>query len=180
METTNTKPITCIAIILGLGLSFTSAAEANTKRELTYRYNQIWNTAVRFLRVDNAFPVLEKDKKAGYILFEYRDRGRSLQSSLEIVRTVSEKKHVVRTRLRIASMPSYVEVVLLDKLLRKLKSEYGSPPPAERVVTYKDKSGKSNGKAGGGSSNSTTKEEPPEDEEDIEVEEEDLDEIEEK
>ncbi len=173
------KQVTCMAIILSLSLSFATAATAKTQRELTYRYNQIWSTALRFLRVDNSFPVLEKDKRAGYILFEYRDRGRSFQSSLEIVPAVLKGKHIIRTRLRIMTMPTYVEVVLIDKLLRKLRDEYGDPPPARLIEPSGDKSKKSNNSAGS-SKKPTTKKELPEDEEDIEVTEEELEETQEK
>ncbi len=164
------KRSTCIALILGLGLTLTGTAEAKTKRELTYRYSQIWSTAIRFLRVDKGFPLVEKDKKAGYILFEYRDRGQSFTGSLEIVPVIAKKRHIVNARLRIANKPSYVEVVLLDKLLYKLKEEYGAPPPARLVETELEK----HAKAAKEKDNSTIGKEPPENEDDIEVDEQEL------
>ncbi|MCP4680043.1 MAG: hypothetical protein GY854_32040 [Deltaproteobacteria bacterium] len=164
------KRVTCIALILGFGLTLTAAAEAKTKKELTYRYSQIWSTAIRLLRVDKGFPLIEKDKKAGYILFEYREGDRKFTGSLEIVPAIADNKHIVSTRLRIANMPSYVEMVLLDKLLYKLKEEYGAPPPARPVETKLDKQGKPEK----GKNNAATGKEPPDNEDEIEVDEEKL------
>ncbi len=167
------KPYTCAAIVIGLFVSLAGPAEAKTERELTYRYNQIWSTSIRFLRVDKGYLLTEKDKKSGYILFDYQDRGKKLQGSLEIVPTVIEGRRFVRTRLRIPSMPSYVEVVLLDKLTRKLKDEYGKAPPAQIVVTDNVKS-KSDKDSGNNSSSSGTSGDPPESEDDIEGDEDQL------
>lgn len=168
--------VTCLSVALFIG----GAAEAKTHRDLTYRFNQIWSSAVRFLRVDNGFPIAEQDKKSGYILFEYRDVGRTMSGSLEIVRVAREGNQYVRADLRIPQMPSYVEVVLLDKLLRKLRDEHGDPPPPQPVVapapqpaTDGDKAGKA-GKGKAGKDDATTETEPPEDEEDLEVDEKDL------
>ena len=52
------------AIVSGLVLSVALSAEAKTTRDLTYRSDQIWNSAIRFLRVDLKYPILEKDKEA--------------------------------------------------------------------------------------------------------------------
>lgn len=159
-----------VIMVLGLVLMFSFSLEAKTKRETTYRYNQIWRTAIRFLRVDNGFSVVEKDPKAGYVLFDYREAGRTYRASLELVPTVRGGKKYVTTGLRIEAMPTYVEVVLVDKLMRKLRSEYGEPPPAALAISS------SGGAASKGtSSDSKTDGEPSEDEKDVEVDEENLD-----
>ena len=127
-----------LVVLFSLGnLSFAALARAGTDRELTYQYRQIWSALIRFLRVDNEFPILEKDQKAGYLLFEYNYSGRQLKSAFELVPTIREKRQFIRVRLRISEMPSYVEGVLLDKFERKLRDEWGDPPPAKRVDEQK-------------------------------------------
>lgn len=120
-------------LALGLLLCAAGSAEAKTDRELTYRPTQIWSSAVRFLRVEQHFKIVEKDKEASYLLFEYKDTGRTYLASMEIVDVVRAGKKYVRVRLSISEMPSYVERVLADKFLRKLKDEYG-PMPAPTLL----------------------------------------------
>lgn len=166
------RPMAVLVVFALFGFAVAGDVSAMTERRLTYRDAQVWSSAVRFLRVDRQYKVLEKDRETGYLLFEYKDGGRTHLASLELVPAVVDERHVVRARLRIDSMPSYVEVVLLEKFLRKLKTEYGEPPPA-RVVKANGKpaasgnNGSDESKAAGG-----TKE--AEAEEDLEVEEEDL------
>lgn len=122
-----------IFIVIGLLMAVSGKANARTDRELTYRTSQIWNSAVRFLRVEQRFKILEKDKEASYLLFEFKDSGKTYMASLELVDVAKEGRRYVRMRLNISDMPTYVEVVLADKFLRKLKDEYGQPPPARLV-----------------------------------------------
>jgi hypothetical protein len=156
-----------------LGIAFSSPAEARTERKLTYRASQIWNSAVRFLRVDMSYKIIEKDKETGYLLFEYKDGGRAYQASFELIPAVTQGRKIVRARMRIQGMPSYVEAVLIDRFLRKLRNEYGAPPPAELAVPDKPE------KAGGAaekSADAVDEGEGAEDEEDLEVDEEKLEE----
>jgi hypothetical protein len=117
-------------------LAASAVCDARTVRETTYRYQQIWSTAVRFLRVDNGFEIQEQDKETGYVLFSYPDVGRSLMGSVELVSMIRSNKKYITVALRIQDMPSYVEIMLIDKLVRKLKDEYGEPP-APQVVQKK-------------------------------------------
>ena len=123
-----------LAIVVGVVLALPSVGAARTDRELTYRENEIWHSAIRFLRVDSGFKILEKDKGAGYVLFEYKDGQSKHVASLEMVRTARDNKLFVRARLQIENQPRYVEAVLIDRFVRKLKDEYGDPPPAAPAV----------------------------------------------
>ena len=58
--------------------------------------------------------------------------GREFPGSIELVRTRVEGVDYVRTVVQIPSMPSYVEQMLLDRLERKLRAEFGSPPEQPR------------------------------------------------
>lgn len=122
-------------------------AQAHITRQTTYRYDQIWSTAVRFLRVDKGYKVTEQDKTTGYLLFEYDHSGRKLMASMELFETVESGLQYVTMGVRIQDMPRYIETVLLDGLERKLRDEYGRPPtpmpvtPPEAEKTVKKKKG---------------------------------------
>jgi len=118
-----------LLLLLLAGFAIPPAAEGRTDRLMTYRENQVWTGVLRFLRVDMGFRVIERDREAGYLLFEYRDGGQSHNGSLELVPVVQSGRRYVRATLQIPNMPTYVEVVLFEKLERKLRSEYGDPPP---------------------------------------------------
>jgi len=99
-------------------------AEAKQSYESAYTYDQTWNTALRLVRVDLGLKIVDKDDKAGFIMFEYVNDGSTSSGSLELFKT--EKS--VRVICQIPKFPSYHEIALLDRLGRKLKEEYGTPP----------------------------------------------------
>lgn len=95
---------------------------AKSSYDSPYSYPQTWNTALRLVRVDLGYKIVEKDEQAGYILFEYGDKGGT--SSLELLKTANG----VRVVCQMPKYPSYHEVVVLDRLTKKLKEEHGNPP----------------------------------------------------
>lgn len=105
-----------------------SEAYAKTARDSPYAYEQTWNTAVRLVRVDLGYKIVEKDEKSGYVLFEYEDKGVKGSGSLELFK--GEK--AVRVICQLPKFPSYHEVVILDRLEKKLREEYGPPPEKPR------------------------------------------------
>jgi hypothetical protein len=175
---------TVFAIAVGVVLALPAVSAARTDRELTYRENEIWHSAIRFLRVDSGFKILEKDRDAGYVLFAYKDGATVCTASLEMVSTSHDNKLFVRTRIQIENQPRYVEAVLIDRFIRKLKDEYGEAPPprlvepevkpeaqtaATAVLPMKPKPG------GEGKSAADGEEDPEDkDEEDLEVTDEDI------
>lgn len=136
------KRISILIVFWGM-LAHSLPSEANSHRELTYRYTQVWGSLIRFLRVDQHCPISEKDKKSGYILFSYPNRDRTIPGSVEVVPIEKDQKHYIRIGLNLSEMPSYVETLLLDKLIKKLKNEYGPEPRALPVVAPTPKSVKS-------------------------------------
>ncbi len=125
---------------LGLGLLVAlffatlapTTAEARKQKDHTYRFEQVWSAAVRMVRVDLRYAIDDQDPEVGYVLFQYQDRGRTFPGSIELVRTRVEGVDYVRTVVQIPSMPSYVEQMLLDRLERKLRAEFGDPPEQPR------------------------------------------------
>ncbi len=162
-----------VLVLVGLVMATAGEAEAKTDRKLTYRSNQIWSSAVRFLRVEQSFKILEKDKEASYLLFEYRSEGKKYNASLEMIDMIKNGKKYVRVRITIPAMPSYVEAVLADKFLRKMRDEYGPAPEPTRVEPEVKPDAKSKGNKGSGGE---TEDDEDLDEEGLEVTEEDLEE----
>jgi hypothetical protein len=120
-----------LACLLACGGLVATAGVAHARREhaFSYPFVRVWETAVRLLRVDFASPIGEKNREDGYFLFEYPYNGKSHPGSLEVVRAGEGRVRVV---VQIPAMPSYVEQMVLDKLERKLASEYGAPPEPTR------------------------------------------------
>ena len=99
-------------------------ARAKAAYESPYTFDQTWNSALRLVRVDLGYKILEKDEKAGYVLFEYIDKGTTSSGSLELLTT----ERSIRVVCQIPKFPSYHEALILDRLSRKLKDEHGTPP----------------------------------------------------
>ena len=127
-----------VAASLALGVVWQAPqAEARKQTEYRYPFERVWNTALRMVRVDMRMPVTDRDQEAGYLLFDYSDRGRRFPGSIELVKRERNEMPVVTVVIQVQGMPSYVEQMLLDKLARKLKDEVGEPlepkkPPPEK------------------------------------------------
>lgn len=87
--------------------------------------SRVWNAALRFVRVDLRHKVTEHDVDAGYLLFEYEDRGKTYPGSIECIQAGPKTYDGTRIVISIPAMPSYIERMLLNKLLQKLKEDYG-------------------------------------------------------
>lgn len=112
-----------------------ASASARRERELLYRYEQVWSSAVRMLRVDYRFPIADRDEENGFLLFEYRDpQGRAYNASLELVPVTRDGQPSVRVVTHVSSMPSYVEALLIDRLEAKLRQDFGAPIRRSRPV----------------------------------------------
>jgi hypothetical protein len=108
-------------------------ATAKSSYDSRYGYDRTWNAALRLVRVDLGFKVIEKDDANGYLLFEYRSSEggtKSSSGSMEFIRGKDDVKVVVQ----LPQMPRYHEQVLLDALVRKMHDEYGEPPPPHKDV----------------------------------------------
>jgi hypothetical protein len=96
----------------------------------SYPITSVWPAAVRFLRVDRAFPVREKDEDAGYVLFDYTDGPKPCKGSLELIRaTDREGRDATRIAVSIPDLPRRYEQMLLDKFVAKLRDDHGPPAP---------------------------------------------------
>jgi hypothetical protein len=117
------------ATVLTLALLLPATGQAKKTEDFRHSYDQVWGAAVRLIRVDQGYPIKDRDETVGYFLFDYRDDGRLYPGSVELVRIQDQGGGPIRVVVQIPAMPSYIERMLLDKLKRKLLDEYGEPPP---------------------------------------------------
>lgn len=111
-----------LATLLGSG-----SADARAEADSDWSKAQTYSGALRYLRVDLGYDIVEKDPEAAYLMFRYAPpgrRGSATHGSIEII----EAKGRVKLFVQLPQMPSYHEVVLRDGLLKKLRQEYGVPP----------------------------------------------------
>lgn len=118
--------------LLAAALLVPLGASAKSDKYYGHSYDQVWNTAIRLIRVDERFPVRDRDEAIGFFLFDYQERGRAYPGSVELIRAKQDGADKVRVVMKVPAMPSYVEQILLDKLGRKLEQEYGEPPRPEK------------------------------------------------
>ncbi len=122
---------TCICgLSLGFSTLLTSpTVQARMEERLSYSKTQSFRCALRFLRVDHGYEVVEKDAESGYLLFQYPLRNSEVtQGSIEVV----ERANSVSLVVQLPQMPSYHERVLIEGLLKKLRQDYGAPPATEK------------------------------------------------
>jgi hypothetical protein len=100
---------------------------ARVEAESGYSKAQTYSGALRYLRVDLGYEVLEKDADAAYLVFRYLPPGQPKSASTGTLEVV-DRGDGVRVFVRLPSMPEYHEVVLRDGLMKKLRDEYGVPP----------------------------------------------------
>ena len=112
-----------------------ATGQAKKTADFRHTYDQVWGAAVRMIRVDQGYAIKDRDEAVGYFLFDYRDDGRSYPGSVELVRIEDQGGGPIRAVIQIPAMPSYIERMLLDKLRKKLISEFGEPAPPPKKPT---------------------------------------------
>ena len=120
-----------IAAVLVFAL-LPTAVEARRQREYPYAFDQVWNAALRLVRVDLRCPVTDRDQEGGYVLFEYEAQGKRYPGSVELVSQARSGQTATVVVVQVKGMPSYVEQMLLDRLDKKLLAEFGPPVAAPK------------------------------------------------
>jgi hypothetical protein len=102
-------------------------AYAKVEGDSPYTLNQTFGAALRLLRVDLGLEVTEKDPEASYLLFHYRlleDPKRVIDGAIELIALPNRVKIIVK----IPQLPESHERLLRDRLVRKLRDDFGEPP----------------------------------------------------
>ena len=127
------------AILMTFALLSPATSQAKKTADFRHTYDEVWGAAIRLIRVDQGYPIKDRDQTVGYFLFDYRDDGRTYPGSVELVRIEDQGGGPIRAVIQIPAMPSYIERMLLDKLRKKrgarpsakeaLVDEHGEPAP---------------------------------------------------
>jgi len=139
MKRFNAIGLVAAVALLALG----ETASAKTLSEVSYPYDQVFPSAVRFLRIDEGVKIVEKDADSGYVVFELQDDGKTFQGSFEIARVRDQDgREASRLVVRLKDRPAYMEQGLIDRFGLKLREELGLPkdaPPEKKPPPKKKK-----------------------------------------
>lgn len=128
------------AALLGVWLSGRASARAagtrlSHRRIVPYPRPQAWPAAVRYLRVDRHYSIVDRDADLGYVLFEFPVGSRTGQGSLEMLDTKDPSgRPSVSLEVNTEAGPSHLPHALAEGIAKKLREERGppaAPPPAE-------------------------------------------------
>jgi hypothetical protein len=109
---------------------------------LSYPFEQVWPTAIRFLRIDRGYAISERDADAGFILFSFPIGERTGTGSLELLRTTDASGRAsVRVMANTQAGPSHLPHTILEGLATKVRAERGqpAPPPPQKPPEGKPK-----------------------------------------
>jgi hypothetical protein len=104
-----------------------SPADAKATWDSPWSLEQTYNAATRLVRVDLGLAITERDPHAAYLMFDYRSvegGSRATPGSIELTATPTGVKVLVQLH----GMPRYHEQLMVDRLGRKMREEYGEPP----------------------------------------------------
>jgi hypothetical protein len=130
--------------------SVPARALASVETDTAYTKTQTYNAALRYLRVDLGYEVVEKDPDAAYLLFRFAAQGKKAPSNGAIEIVDQRAGDRVRVYIRLPELPHFHEQMLSDGLFEKLRNEYGDPPRHDDPPPKeKDKDGQGDGKNNG-------------------------------
>ena len=130
-----------------MALSF--APYLQNKRVLSYPYEQVWPTALRFLRLERSYEIKERDKEAGFMTFEFEENGRQVLGSLELLPTQDVAgRRAVQMIINTQNGSAHLPHSILDGIAKKIRVERGQPtappPPKKPIAPQTDEPNTSN------------------------------------
>ena len=122
------RSLVLLSVLVLAALFVVERARARVEADSGYTKLQTYSGALRYLRVDLGYEVVEKDPDAAYLIFKYSLNGQPKNVSTGTVEIVATDTRV-KLYVQLPRLPEYHERVLRDGLLKKLREEYGVPPP---------------------------------------------------
>jgi len=115
-------------------------------RVLPYPMEFVWPTAVRVLRVDRGYTIVDRDPEAGFVLFDFPlsqnggPEDRIGRGSVEIFATKDASgRPSASVQITTDGGPVHLPHALLDALAEKLRRERGQPAAPPRAEPPDDK-----------------------------------------
>ncbi len=108
-----------------------AGTKLSQSRVLPYPVEQVWGAAIRYLRVDRDYAIVDRDPDTGYIVFEIplgEVRGRG---ALEAFSTTDPSGRV-STQIQISTEagPTHLPHTLIEGIAKKVRGERGQAPSA--------------------------------------------------
>jgi hypothetical protein len=137
------------AALLGVGLATRSAragSRISHKRIIPYPRPEAWPAAIRYLRVDRSYEIVDRDPQLGYALFEFPvSDSRTGRGSIEMLEAKDPSgRPSVSLEVNTEAGPSHLPHTLAEGIAKKLREERGPPappPPAEPPKAQPPKDG---------------------------------------
>jgi hypothetical protein len=126
-----------------LSSALASASALSQSRVLPWPLETVWPTAIRYLRVDRRYTIVDRDPDSGFVVFEFpldatgydasaegaSDEPRKGSGSLELFATTDAAGRVsAHVEVTIEGGPTHLPHTILDGLHAKLRDERGTPP----------------------------------------------------
>jgi hypothetical protein len=113
------------------------ASELGESRVMPYPMEQVWPTAVRYLRVDRGYEIVDRDPDAGFILFDFPigPDDRKGRGSVELFATKDASGRAsASVSVTTDGGPMHLPHAILEGLGDKLRRERGQPAPPPRTA----------------------------------------------
>jgi hypothetical protein len=107
------------------------SARLSHRRVVPYPFDVVWPTAIRYLRVDRGYSIVDRDADSGYLLFEFPvGRDSKGSGSLEAFRATDDAgRPSVNLQVSTDAGPSHLPTTIVDGIAQKVKAERGQPAP---------------------------------------------------
>ena len=114
-------------------------AAARAQSELSYRLDEIFSTALRFVRVERGCTITDKDPEAAFVMFECPvsdgSAGKKVsRGALELFHNGPRGRDAVRIQLALSDEPHGAELRWIELFERKLREERGAPVAVPKPV----------------------------------------------
>ncbi len=121
------RALSVATLLVSLCVAAPSSAQVQVQSAHTKA--RTYSAALRYLRIDLGYEVLERDPDAAYLMFAFTVRGEKEKrtGSIEIVET----DRGVVVEVSIPRFPEQEERRISDGLLEKMRRELGKPPERE-------------------------------------------------
>jgi len=114
------------------------------QRQVSYPIEQVWPTAIRYLRVERGYEIEDRDKDSGYVVFAFSHGSKMVSGSVEFLSDLDDAGRRSVTLISSTSRgPAHLPFAILDGIATKLREERGQPikapapppdnPPAEEA-----------------------------------------------
>lgn len=112
-------------------LTLAATVSGTHERMLSYPFEQVWPTTIRYLRVNQHYELSDQDKRAGFILFRYPvENELEGEGSIEMIQVVdAASRPSVKLIVRMSQGPHHLAFSIAKGISDKIRKERGQPAP---------------------------------------------------